>query len=160
MAIVMSEGNPRPAPSPIRTIAGMISVTYVASSDVRVESTRPAPMATRPGNRVARGPKHVIRAGRDAKGHRSHDDRRGKEREPDLEGVVGEDALEVERAQEEHPDDQQRLHEVRARDVARPKETQRHQRVGRAAREAIAGSSSSARRSRPSPRGPGQRSRS
>ena len=57
----------------------------------------------------------------------------GQERQADLERVVAEDALQVEGAQEEHPeeaDDQQRHHEVGAGDVARAEQAQRHERVG------------------------------
>ncbi len=62
-----------------------------------------------------------------------HHDARGKEREADLERAVAEDVLHVESAEEElaeEPDDEQPHDEVRPGDVARPKEAQRHQRVG------------------------------
>ena len=70
---------------------------------------------------------------REAERERPHHDRRRQEGEADLERVVAEDPLQVEGAEEEHPEhpgDQQRLHRVGAGDVARAEEAQRHQRVG------------------------------
>ena len=62
----------------------------------------------------------------------AHGERGRQEREPDLQRVVAEHALQVERAEEEHPEHPrhgQGLDEVRARDVARAEDAQRDQRA-------------------------------
>src|SRR3954464_9859788 len=56
MASVISDGKPSPAPAPIRTIGGSRAVTYEASTGVRANSSKPAPIATMLGISVALGP--------------------------------------------------------------------------------------------------------
>ena len=57
----------------------------------------------------------------------------GRKARPTSSGAVAEDPLQVEGAEEEHPEhagDEQRLQDVGAGDVAGAEEAQRHQRVG------------------------------
>ena len=64
--------------------------------------------------------------------HRAHDRGHRQVGEADLEGVVAEDPLHVESAQEEHPehpDDEQGLDQIRGADVRRAEQAQRHQGV-------------------------------
>jgi hypothetical protein len=60
IASIISDGKPRPAPAPIRTIGGMMSTTYDPSTGVRANSSSPAPMNTRLGISVASGPKRMF----------------------------------------------------------------------------------------------------
>ena len=133
IASVISDGKARPAPTPSRTIAGAMSIAYVASTGVRAKSSSATMTKTIAGRSVASGPEAQVELPREPEGHRSHDDRQRQVRKPDLQRAVAEDPLQVQGSEEEHPEhahDQQRLDEVGSGDVGNPKQAQRHQRVG------------------------------
>ena len=72
-----------------------------------------------PGSSVARAPKRRISRAETPERQRADGERDRQEREADLDRVVAEHALQVERAEEEHPEhpgDHQRLDQVRHRD--------------------------------------------
>ena len=75
----------------------------------------------------------IDQLGRDAERHHGDAECQRQERETDLDRVVAEHVLEVQRAQEEHaeqPGDQGHLDQVGRRDIPRAEHAQRHQRVG------------------------------
>ena len=134
IASVISAGKARPAPRPIRTVARQ-HVDDEGAVDRRAREQQQAGADQRRGWRAAccAGRSASLSGPEKRERHDAHHERRGQEREADLERVVAEDALQVERAEEEqaeHADHEQRHHEVGAGDVARAEQAQRHQRVG------------------------------
>ena len=118
IASVISDGNERPAPMPSRTIDGQ-HVADVAAVDRRLREQR-QPGGDQHQARAAASParpKRMISRAEKPSESAPISDRDRQEREADLERVVAEHPLQVEGAEEEHPEhpgDHQRLDDVGA----------------------------------------------
>ena len=128
-------GKLSPAPMPKSSIVGRMSDDVVPVHGHAREQQQAGEHDMRPASSVLRAPKRSISLSvtRSENTRDQHRDR--QEREADLDRAVAQDPLQVEGAEEEHPEQpghHQHLDQVRAGDVARAQDAQRHQRRGRA----------------------------
>ncbi len=134
IARLISEGNERPAPTPTGPSPAALRSSSCRRPAICENRARPAATETRPGSSVARAPKRRFSFAEKPSERVPIDRRHREEREAHLERVEAEHALQVEGAEEEHPEhpgDHQRLDRIGAGEVPRAEDPQRHQRVGR-----------------------------